>query len=567
MCLSLGCGITADEHEPSRVIELDIDAKYDTVHNNDGISIFDVTEPGSPRYAMMQLTEHDGIDVDEDGEYVEIDTTSDAFRANTILNASDYMLRYKEELSGDSATVQVQMLDDLPLLDVAALASVWPHGNFRSRKQADSSGLAEKTAPVANPVGSLTAASMRAVIERTVQGDLSNLELLAEAEQVPGFTKALREHLHANPESVQGKPLRTLLGHVHRKCPLVDLSPFLHLSSEDVLEVIEIVANSGDAFSLVLPDLEGLAAADLRELLSSGLICELRLGERKLGDLRQFLDIIDGTSVTSFNVPELYARSFAPFDLGQVRNREEYDRFGSMYKPWESPVPSLPRPKQFPITQLVFVQWPAARTPPDCLRRRFDDFVMPWSEALTTETEGRMDSEAMLLSLPMSDYFLSAAQGIKRLPTFVSHLARPGLHGTGLEVGNAVQWMLRRLALKASPNVIFSRGDTSRTWVSSSHHNDWVNESNITTSKRLGQNTHVIVTDIFTARPNSRSHARRAHSLRQTPSSQHTRAIRSHIALSTGRVHHRDLLRAQLDRGSCTSAEAALRIRDSRRRR
>lgn len=92
---------------------------------------------------MMQLTEHDGIDMDEEGEYVEIDTTSDAFRANTILNASDYMLRYKEELSSVSAMVHVQMLDNLPLLDVAALDSVWPHGKFRPRKQVDSSGVAE----------------------------------------------------------------------------------------------------------------------------------------------------------------------------------------------------------------------------------------------------------------------------------------------------------------------------------------------------------------------------------------------------------------------------------------
>jgi hypothetical protein len=456
--LSLGCGITADEHEASRVIELDIDAKFDTVHNNDGISIFDVTEPSDPRYAMMQLTEHDGIDMDEEGEYVEIDTTSDAFRANTILNASDYMLRYKEELSSVSAMVHVQMLDNLPLLDVAALDSVWPHGKFRPRKQVDSSGVAEESPPVANSVGSLTAASMRAVIERTVQGDPSNLDLLAEAEQVPGFTKALREHLHANPESVQGRSLMTLLGHVHRKCSLVDLSPFLHLSFEDVLEVIEIVASSGDAFSLTLPDLEDLTAANLHRLLPSGLVHELRLGNHQIGDLQQFLDIIDGTSVASFNIPELYPRSFAPVHLGQVRNREEYDRFGSIYRPWESPVPALPRPKQFSITQLVFVQWPAARTPPDCLRRRTEDFVMPWPKALTTETEGRMDFEAMLLSLPMSDYFLSAAQGIKRLPTFVSHLARPGLHGTGLEVGNAVQGMLRRLALKVSPKILFDSG-------------------------------------------------------------------------------------------------------------
>ena len=87
------------------------------------------------------------------------------------------------------------MLDDLPQLDVAALASVWPHGKFRARKDASGSDIAETQEALAHPVESLTAASMRAVIERTVQGDLSDLQLLAEAEQVPGFTKSLRTYV------------------------------------------------------------------------------------------------------------------------------------------------------------------------------------------------------------------------------------------------------------------------------------------------------------------------------------------------------------------------------------
>lgn len=73
---------------------------------------------------------------------------------------------------------------------------------------------------------------------------------------------------------------------------------------------------------------------------------------------------------------------------------------------------------------------------------------MPWTEVLISENE--TDFEATLLSLPMSNYFPSAAQGIKRLPKFVSHLAHPGLHGTSLENGNAVMGMLRRLALRVS---------------------------------------------------------------------------------------------------------------------
>lgn len=148
--------------------ELDIDAKYDTVHNDDGISVFDVTLPGHPRYAMMQLDGHDGTEMDANGEYIEIDTTSDAFKPNTVLNASDYLLRYQQESSGTSDLTPARMLNDLPQLDVAALASVWPHGKFRARKDASGSDIAGKQETLANPVESLTAASMRAVIERTV---------------------------------------------------------------------------------------------------------------------------------------------------------------------------------------------------------------------------------------------------------------------------------------------------------------------------------------------------------------------------------------------------------------
>lgn len=108
------------------VHELTVDAKFDTVHNHDGISIFDVTEPSNPKYAMMQLDkDHDFEDeLDEDGESItELDTTSDAFKPNTVLNASDYLFRYRRESSNDSDKTRARMLDNLPQLDVGALTS------------------------------------------------------------------------------------------------------------------------------------------------------------------------------------------------------------------------------------------------------------------------------------------------------------------------------------------------------------------------------------------------------------------------------------------------------------
>lgn len=233
---------------------------------------------------MIRLTEHDGVEMGEDGEYVEIDTTSDAFRTDAILNASDYLLRYRQGTSDASQT-----LDNLPQLDVAALTSVWPHGKFRARKSGKGTNNAEKAEFPMNAGTSLTAASMRTVIEGIVQGDPSDVELLAEAEQVPGFTESLRAFLLAIPKSVQGKHVRTLLGHIHRKCPLVDFYPFSHLCFEDILETVKIAAGSRDAFSLAIPGLEDLTADNLCRLLSNGLIHGMRLGQHQTGISSNFL--------------------------------------------------------------------------------------------------------------------------------------------------------------------------------------------------------------------------------------------------------------------------------------
>ena len=139
MCLSLGCGADPDGPGAAVIHELSTDAEFDTVHEIDDIFVFDLTESDNPKYAIIQLTEHDGIRMGTGGEYVEVDTKSDAFRRNTTLKASKYLLCYRQDTSAASP----QALDSLPQLDVAAFTSVWPHGNFRGRKSGNGSDGAE----------------------------------------------------------------------------------------------------------------------------------------------------------------------------------------------------------------------------------------------------------------------------------------------------------------------------------------------------------------------------------------------------------------------------------------
>lgn len=228
----------------------------------------------------------------------------------------------------------------------------------------------------------------------------------------------------------KAKSFSTLLGHIYKSAAVVDLSSFWLLSFDDILAVIETVAGSEHGFCLFLPNLEDLTASNFRKLLSSGFIRELRVGKHQVGDLGQFLHSINGTSVTSFNEPELYSRSFARVKTRFASALEEAMEFRYGCGPWISPVPPLPRPKQFPITQLVFAQCSAARFKPASERQ---DQVPPWSDVFVVETlenAGRR-GHPMLLSLPMSDYFLSAAQVIERLPKFLSHLVRPLPHDPG----------------------------------------------------------------------------------------------------------------------------------------
>lgn len=449
MCLSLGCCVKLNGHATSSIHEMDIDNKYDEVDNNDGISVFDVTVPSFPKYAMIQLTDYEEQyreDENEDDAVAAVDSMTSALKAGTILNASDYMLRYRNDDADHAAASQIQELDALPQVDVASLRSAWPYGSFQPRESTTNTGDDIADAASVGKKITLTESSMLAVMENAMQGDLPDIKWLTEAEPVPGFTKSLRTYIYAHPEVVHGRTASFLLGHVLKRCTLIDLHSFSLLSFEDLMTVVDIIAADGNKFSLTLPDLEDLTVSNLHRLLSNGLIDELHVGLHQAGSLGDFVNAIDGTSVTKFTTPELYSRSFAPLGDSPEAVRREIINFKRPWTAWKCSVPPLPRPRQFPISQLVFVAWPADMTPPTSTR---GDSVLSWSKLLIPKNFDGI-SETSLLSLPLSDWFLSAGQGIKNLPTFLSHLAKPVPESFDLLLGPVVLGMLRRLALKVS---------------------------------------------------------------------------------------------------------------------
>jgi hypothetical protein len=358
-----------------------------------------------------------------------------------IFNASDYMVRYRRHAPEAAIAAQIQALDDLPRVDVATLKSVWPQSDFQPRLSTNLQYNTTDAGFQANTTNTLTDSSMRTVIEKGLQGDLPEVEWFAEAEQVPNFTTSLSAYLYSRPKILHGQRVSLILGLALKGCDMIDLSSFELLTFEEILAIIDIRARCGKRFGLTLPDLEDFSTTKLSRLLSSGLVRELHVGSHQIGSLEDCIKAIDGTSVTRFTVPELYSRSFAPLELPTGRNRYRMMRYDEA---WVSPLPSLPTPQQFPITQLVFVQWPAHSTAPASIR---GDFVPPWSKALISENLDMR--EKVLLSLPLSDCFLTAAQGIAKLPTFISHLA------CSLDFeSHVVLGMLQRLSLQVSPHFI-----------------------------------------------------------------------------------------------------------------
>jgi hypothetical protein len=91
----LGSSVTPNEHGRSSSVELTIDTQCGDIANDDGIPVFDVTVPGQPRYATIQLNEYEPNYEDEDGDENDDNDERMVDDFNRILNASNYMHRYR----------------------------------------------------------------------------------------------------------------------------------------------------------------------------------------------------------------------------------------------------------------------------------------------------------------------------------------------------------------------------------------------------------------------------------------------------------------------------------------
>lgn len=294
-CLLIACAAGSSSVQ-SWLFPLNI--YFDDVTNDDGISIYDITEPQHPRYAFMFP-----------GENVLIDALQYHDRYNRSEDGSEdgseeiYWPTCFDRKAKSSSDVEA-CLDFRPVT-VDALYDVWSRENIKfGSKMEDVSSSAAHDSKL-----TLKDQSLARLLDAAFESN--ELNWMASAELLPEFRSALKTKLYDEP----GKVLSTSMGlklltRAVAGEPEIDLSPF-PLSLSQVHEVLQQAWEGTPSNSrvLLMPDMSDLTTAGLESIIQEHTPSTLVLGTTTNISLRDQLRLVQNTSVTDFVSHALYKRS------------------------------------------------------------------------------------------------------------------------------------------------------------------------------------------------------------------------------------------------------------------
>ncbi|KAF2867505.1 hypothetical protein BDV95DRAFT_598161 [Massariosphaeria phaeospora] len=288
--------------------------------NNDGITIFDVSDPCKIRYCFL---------VWEASEQTKGPYEDDLFRVP--LSGEEYLnLYYDPPEHTKEMKAAVSKLEATPLIDSASLQDAWPvttykYTEFFPREDYD------LPVTVAGPIDdcrstSLTEIALVKSIERLLDGEDP---LQEDVEELPVFLPSLRRYIYAHPDVVTTRPrgLDMLKSALYDSSEL-DLHYFPDLTGEQVQSVLESMA---DTLSFV--DLSGNHNVDMHCL-------DRLLGLRSVGKLYLWDDRELPAKIARFPIsesteivhPALFRAAFVEYNT--TRRRDKND---------DAPFPSTPR--------------------------------------------------------------------------------------------------------------------------------------------------------------------------------------------------------------------------------
>lgn len=158
-------------------------------------------------------------------------------------------------------------------------------------------------------------------------------------------------------------------------------------------------------------------------------------------NLSDILNAIDGTSITRLVTPEMFSRRF--IQIGDPRDMQSICGAGIRCKPWSSPLSRLPRPKQFPIVQLLHVLSTGTISAAGAISSA-------WSRMMSKQGLTGREVDISLPSLPMSEYLLSAPNAVRFLSRFLNAFTPEFPSSVSLEIGCGLSNLMERFSLQVS---------------------------------------------------------------------------------------------------------------------
>ncbi|KIY67805.1 hypothetical protein CYLTODRAFT_375353 [Cylindrobasidium torrendii FP15055 ss-10] len=216
--------------------------------NNDGITIFDVTDPANPSYCFVAPG------------YIE---ASEEVESWVPLTAEQYARAYypegDQDLKVDEDVVRtIARLDGTPVLSINALAEAWPHEYKAEEEPVDSNGNED---PVAATIPSLSSLTIDAAISSEQMAGLEDLAWMPDKAAL--ITARLRSAVEI-PDSAISVLAEAVKSEVQAGNVRVDLSAYA-LTPKQTLDCISKIDDT--IYSLKVP--KTFTVDTLRELLTA----------------------------------------------------------------------------------------------------------------------------------------------------------------------------------------------------------------------------------------------------------------------------------------------------------
>lgn len=306
-CLLIGASLHEEYNYSSKVQLLPMEVSYSGWQNDDGISIYDITDPVNPRYGFVFLEERyeAGADEDEDGM---IDNQG-LLPAKAIIDAPTYLGGYyaRDDLKGLDVDELLAAFDDYSLITVAALESLWPGAGWSTTVQDGS--IAPETAGTRS---TLKDNALARTVDEAFNSTTEDLDWLSDAERLPDFLPAILLKLQAAPDLIHTPPGVPLLVRALSGRSDIDLSMYSDLTPLQGATIVKTIGDvsNGEPISLSMPDLPTWTSADLEMVVSAGRIKALHLGRTPLVEQADLLELVAKTPVLeTFQYPALFARA------------------------------------------------------------------------------------------------------------------------------------------------------------------------------------------------------------------------------------------------------------------